>query len=226
LSTLQNCSVCHGDFALTFEFWYRERTAKSGFTGTCKGCIKKRQREYYQANLEKVQERHRIYSRSRSPESRHAEYERTREHKREYAQENAERIAQRKREYRIANIERFSEKDRDHHAANRDKRNAKIRAWAAANRERVLANAAKHRALRDAAPGVFTSHDVGAQYAAQRGQCFYCACDLAKVRFHIDHVIPLSRGGTNYPDNIVIACPRCNLEKGTKLPHEFKRRKE
>ncbi|MBZ5623051.1 MAG: HNH endonuclease [Acidobacteriia bacterium] len=38
----------------------------------------------------------------------------------------------------------------------------------------------------------------------------------------IDHYIPLSKGGTNFPDNIVLACWPCNNRKRAKLPSEFR----
>ncbi len=31
--------------------------------------------------------------------------------------------------------------------------------------------------------------------------------------FHFDHVIPFSKGGRDSLENLVIACPKCNLEK-------------
>ncbi len=36
-------------------------------------------------------------------------------------------------------------------------------------------------------------------------------------RLHVDHVVPLSRGGSDTEDNVVIACSSCNLSKGSKL---------
>jgi hypothetical protein len=38
----------------------------------------------------------------------------------------------------------------------------------------------------------------------------YNGPDLATV----DHVIPLSWGGTNHPSNLVVACSPCNMKKG------------
>jgi len=35
--------------------------------------------------------------------------------------------------------------------------------------------------------------------------------------WHLDHVIPLHRGGTDTLENIVRSCARCNISKGTKL---------
>lgn len=39
-----------------------------------------------------------------------------------------------------------------------------------------------------------------------------------------EHVIPLSRGGTNSPDNVKSACERCNSEKGNRTPEEWIKR--
>lgn len=36
-----------------------------------------------------------------------------------------------------------------------------------------------------------------------------------------DHRIPISRGGSNAPENIGICCRRCNEEKGSLTPEEF-----
>lgn len=39
--------------------------------------------------------------------------------------------------------------------------------------------------------------------------------------FHIDHVVPWSRGGTHDPDNLRVACAKCNLSKSDRTPQEM-----
>jgi 5-methylcytosine-specific restriction endonuclease McrA len=39
--------------------------------------------------------------------------------------------------------------------------------------------------------------------------------------WHLEHVIPLSRGGQHSYANAGVACPPCNLAKGAKTPDEF-----
>lgn len=62
----------------------------------------------------------------------------------------------------------------------------------------------------------YTQEDVKALLVAQSWLCCYCQTPL-KTHYHIDHVVPLSRGGSNGADNIAIACIRCNCSKGNKL---------
>lgn len=45
-------------------------------------------------------------------------------------------------------------------------------------------------------------------------QCAYCTVEPATT---LDHCIPVSRGGSNWPANIRPACASCNTEKGSLL---------
>lgn len=47
------------------------------------------------------------------------------------------------------------------------------------------------------------------------GQCAYCG--VTPNRLERDHVIPLSKGGSNWIENIVPACKSCNSAKHNKL---------
>jgi 5-methylcytosine-specific restriction endonuclease McrA len=70
------------------------------------------------------------------------------------------------------------------------------------------------------APGSFNANDIKRMYEHQNGKCVYCSIDLSGG-YHIDHIWPISRGGTNYPENLQLLCPQCNLRKGAKLPEVF-----
>lgn len=52
-------------------------------------------------------------------------------------------------------------------------------------------------------------------------QCFYCG-STGDGRLHIDHKMPIARGGTDDFDNLVPACQPCNLSKGAKLLEEWR----
>ena len=56
----------------------------------------------------------------------------------------------------------------------------------------------------------------------QEYACAICGTDLRDRVFHMDHVIPLSRGGTNHYSNLQVVCPGCNYRKGVMLPEEMR----
>lgn len=49
--------------------------------------------------------------------------------------------------------------------------------------------------------------------------CQYCGKKMSSS-LTVDHIIPKSRGGRHYWDNVVTACLRCNNKKGNKTPKE------
>lgn len=53
--------------------------------------------------------------------------------------------------------------------------------------------------------------------------CQYCGSNLSKNNCTIDHVFPLSRGGTHTWRNVVACCESCNMKKGNKTYQEFEK---
>jgi hypothetical protein len=51
--------------------------------------------------------------------------------------------------------------------------------------------------------------------------CCWCGGTFSPSQCHIDHVIPLSRGGLHLMANVAISCASCNFRKNDKLPEEF-----
>lgn len=80
--------------------------------------------------------------------------------------------------------------------------------------------AARRRALKRNAQGSHDRGDVEECFRVQGGRCFYCLASLVDD-YHVDHMMPLSRGGSNGPENIVVSCQQCNLRKRTKTAEEF-----
>jgi hypothetical protein len=48
-------------------------------------------------------------------------------------------------------------------------------------------------------------------------ECVYCGRKVG----HIDHIVPVARGGDESPDNKMPICPKCNLHKNAKPPIKF-----
>lgn len=108
---------------------------------------------------------------------------------------------------------------------NRDALIAAAAAWSEANRGKRKLIAAQYKAKRRGwegdGPGV-TLKDWTRLLGRHGNRCAYCGKPVADM--HMDHVIPLSRGGAHSIGNVVPACAPCNLSKGAKLLVEWKRR--
>lgn len=53
--------------------------------------------------------------------------------------------------------------------------------------------------------------------------CYYCDKRISGKKAHIDHMVPLARGGSHRPDNLCASCAHCNQTKHAKLISEWKR---
>ena len=80
------------------------------------------------------------------------------------------------------------------------------------------------RKIRLQGKGTHTKQEIEALLKKQDELCAYCQKELSvsgNLNYHLDHKIPLSRGGMNTIDNIAITCEACNLEKGALTDDEF-----
>jgi len=62
------------------------------------------------------------------------------------------------------------------------------------------------------------------QKARQRGLCYYCLKDLDYGVINVEHVKPMSAGGTNDYNNLVLSCQPCNKAKGSNVLSKSKRK--
>lgn len=53
----------------------------------------------------------------------------------------------------------------------------------------------------------------------QGDACTYCGAAIPP--YHLEHKLPVSRGGTNAESNLHLTCPRCNLRKSDLTHEEF-----
>lgn len=66
-----------------------------------------------------------------------------------------------------------------------------------------------------------TSRDWIKLVRRYRNRCAYCGGNTGGI--HMEHVIPISRGGRHAIGNVLPACRTCNLSKGAKLLTEWRR---
>lgn len=56
---------------------------------------------------------------------------------------------------------------------------------------------------------------------AESSVCHYCGVQLHADNLHVEHAIPLSRGGRHTAENLVLCCRDCNFLKHTRTAEEF-----
>lgn len=88
----------------------------------------------------------------------------------------------------------------------------------------ILVSSQNRRARVRSANGKIEASQIKELMSKQKGKCVYCKVKLlesSRGSYHIDHIYPLSKGGTNDIANIQLLCPPCNLSKHDKFPEEF-----
>jgi 5-methylcytosine-specific restriction endonuclease McrA len=204
-----------------------------------------RGREYYRAHRSECIARATITTRERRkhPEVREKERISSREAKRRQLADPVEyeKHLERGRRWRAENPEKakkFKHEQPEMKAARNLRRNEKFRAtpegrarlnaqaqkWRAANREKARTTVRRRRARLLKAVGSHTESDVLAQLEKQGHLCFWCATDISDDSHVVDHYVPLVKGGTDGPENIVGACRSCNCRKWALDPDEFRKR--
>lgn len=202
-----------------------ERNTKSS---VCLICEKDKKKVYRAENPEKarasVRRSAQKYAEKRK-EGNKAWREKNREYlleaKKRYAQENKEKVLAAKKRYYQENKERCLAASKRHHKENREHYRRLARKWREENRDKVRLNNRKRKEKIKNAEGHHTVDDIKDIYQRQNGVCPGCRKKFDGNNYHVDHIYPLALGGSNWPSNLQLLCPPCNMSKGGRPPEEF-----
>ena len=227
-----------------------QKDARDGLRASCRTCqdvaakeryrkdpekYRKASREWAKAHPEEVKRKAALYSN----EHREQLNERRRElHALEY-QQNREQILEKNRRWREANPDKVAalnrlwrknnpERAKANHLRYRDSHREQINArnakWAAANPDKRTSCSAVRRARKNgnkvgdlAAINSFRKK----VYSKLKIRCYWCREYVLRKDRHIDHIVPLAKGGPHAEWNLCCACGTCNDRKGAKDPSEF-----
>ena len=199
------CVKC--DVTKPLSDFYKSTTNKSGHRGKCKRCEAACKRKYRANNAEKIAAGLKAW--------REANPEYAAVYRKAYRKANPKKIATAKKGWNEANPGYFAA----YYKVNAEKLAAYGKAYREANPEANRNTQLKRRALkRD--NGVFkvTPKEIKRMLAQP---CAYCQAPAE----HIDHVVPLSRGGRHSIGNLIGSCAPCNQSKAARFLTEWKRNK-
>lgn len=211
-------------------------------TGSCKDCLRKWEGEYFDRDPVRRVHKNAHFKEWRNRPGNREHYvqmckewhaanpEQSREVSLKWKEANPDKVKTYSQEWYAGNIDQARAKAVSYYHANRDERIAyshayrvsspeKIEAWRQTNGDKLRGQNRHRYALRRAGDGHYTADDVKRIYAMQKGKCPHCGKKLGDD-YHVDHIQPVSKGGSNRASNIQLLCPPCNLKKAARDPIE------
>jgi 5-methylcytosine-specific restriction endonuclease McrA len=198
---------------------------------------------YYQANREKIIARSATWSKANKDKMKvsRAKWQKNNPEKvktiqKRHGENNHDRILLRNRGRYNDNPERARAYSTKWRKNNKTKVRKTLKTWRSNNKKQIKEYSIEWRRLH---PGATKKHDHAKRakrrscngelsldistrlLAFQKNRCAICRTSLKKTGYHLDHIIPLARGGKNTDGNIQVTCPKCNMEKHAKDPIQF-----
>lgn len=155
-------------------------------------------RKYYEANKDKwaySPERHVLLMQTNPSYA-----QRKRNDAKIHAERNREKVLARKKAYRENNAETISEY---------------MAKWELENRDKRYAITAKRNYNLEST----SVEPISRSFVWERdeGVCGICKDMADPENWHMDHIMPLSKGGSHTMDNVQVSHPKCNLSKGATI---------
>ena len=193
-----------------------QRRAKAKYRKNNKEKIALQNKKYKEENKDKIKESSRDY------------YERNKEEinkkKKIYKKENKDKISEQNKQYKNSNKDIIKEKSKIRYKNNKDRilKVCKIYRDSKEGRENKRRLCAEYRAKRiSTSDGTITKESLQELKELQKYECAECNIELEfdKPRaVHLDHFIPLSKGGTHTIGNVRYTCQKCNIGKSANIP--------
>lgn len=212
--TTKRCTECNNLYPLTDEFWRRDYRKKGVdcYRSKCKTCLYEQDRRWQLDNPEKDRIRKKTWWDTNA-----------KEHSQNWAcnqPENRDKERNRKRQWALDHADSERKRKRQYQKDNPEKERVRKRAFYQSNGHLWRKYARERRLRRVHSEGHHTQDEVTQLYNSQNGKCFHCGASISSY-FEEDHWIPISKGGSDWIENIRLLCKWCNRSKGNKLPHEW-----
>lgn len=207
MSQSKTCSRCKQTF--NADNFAKDRSKKSGLSSACKLCLRERDKKYRLENCEKYLLKAKTY--------RDKNKEICNQRTKNWQQQNKQKAYETAKKWRQSNKEKVKEYDRRYRQKlTKEQRREERQKYLQKNPNYYL-DGNYQRRMRVNQQRFKVSKKEITKLKSQ--SCFYCQ---SQEKIVIDHVIPLSRGGSHSVGNLVSACQKCNLSKYNKFITEWK----
>lgn len=198
----------------SIEDFYNNKSRKDGRSAWCKSCDNASNKRYIANNREHIRE----YERN----DYYKNHERHLRQHRESNERNKEKIKQARKEYYQQNRDEILARDRQYNQRHKKQISIRNQKYYQLHKEEFIFKARERkRRIRDTKDGTITKEVLDIMYESQCHKCDYCNGDLDQLGKHLDHILPLNRGGKHTLNNVHWICPRCNLSKNDKTEEEW-----
>jgi 5-methylcytosine-specific restriction endonuclease McrA len=187
---------------------------KDGLFSYCRKCKSIKAKEDRERNFERIKSYMKEYNKNMPEGVKEKKIKR----RKEWYEETREQILTRTKEKYEKNKDKILKRSREYYQKTKEKYKSTRRKWEENNRAKRKLMTAKRKVLK-LKNGLFKISEKEIDRLLSK-KCYLCG---EKDSEHIDHIIPLSKGGSHSIGNLLGACSACNLSKGAKLLIQYKR---
>lgn len=204
--TEKKCCSCKD--ILPVNSFYKNKRTLDGYTENCVACRNQKRLKEYADDPNIYKKRWERYMNDPETKKRYERY---------------------RSEWAIENPEKHKEACKNWHESNKEYHSQLVKNWykTEKGKHHTKQKSANRRVLERSAGKLSSKivQEIEIENIALYGSltCIYCEKPIEE-KYHLEHKIPLIRGGMNEKGNLAVSCQSCNLHKGTMTDKEYMER--